>query len=271
MNGTLSFFSRDCVTSLSQIPRQAAWPDAGFAICKMEMNEMARTAPTKTRSEARAPGRSGRPPNELAGEVEERILDAARKVFLNRGFEGASIEEIAGVARSGKPTIYARFRDKKALFTAAVTRYVVAEQNRLVNFSASGKSLEQRLVNIGEALLQEALTPERIALLRLAIAEARRFPDLGSIVIRVTRERGAEIMIRLLGEAAESGEVGAFPAFSPDRLAMTARYFIDLILLPQLLRALSGEHLKTLHAEIGPHVSQRVAFFLSACRNGGIR
>jgi hypothetical protein len=52
---------------------------------------------------------------------------------------------------------------------------------------------------------------------------------------------------------------------------MTARYFIDLILLPQLLRALSGEHQETLHAEIDSHVSQRVAFFLSACRNGGIR
>ena len=232
----------------------------------MKMNEMTRTSPKKKRS-----GRSGRPPRELAGEVEERILDAARKVFLDRGFEGASIEEIADVARSGKPTIYARFRDKKALFTAAVTRYVVAKQSRLVNFSPSGKSLEERLANIGEAVLQEVLTPEWIGLLRLAIAEARRFPDLGSIVIRLTRERGAETMIRLLGEAVESGEVGTFPAFSPDRLPVTARYFIDLILLPQLLRALSGEHLKTLQAEIGPHVSQRVAFFLRACRNGGIR
>src|SRR5713226_1399374 len=87
----------------------------------------------------RAAVRFGRPPKELAGEVDARILDAARKVFLERGFEGASIDEIAGVARSGKPTIYARFRDKKALFTAAVTRYVVAKENRLVNFSPSGK------------------------------------------------------------------------------------------------------------------------------------
>jgi AcrR family transcriptional regulator len=235
------------------------------------MIEMARTSATKKRSVTRAPRRSGRPPNELAGEVEERILDAARQVFLDRGFEGASIEEIAGVARSGKPTIYARFRDKKALFTAAITTYVVAKQGRLLNFSPSGKSLEERLANIGEAILQEVLTPEWIGLLRLAIAEARRFPDLGSIVIRLTRERGGEMMIRLLGEAVESGEVGTFPALSPDRLAVTARCFIDLILLPQLIRALSGEHLKTLHAEIGSHVSQRVAFFLSACRNGGVR
>src|SRR3984893_15534435 len=234
MNGTVSFFSRGCVRSFGSGPAvRPAWSDAGFAICKMKMNEMARTSPRRKRSVTRAPGRSGRPPNELAGEVEERILDASSRVFLDRGCEGASIEEIADVARSGKPTIYARFRDKKALFTAAVTRYVVARQSRLVNFSPSGKSLEERLASIGVPTLQEARPAEWISFLRLAIAEASRFPDLGSVVTSMTRERGTETMIRLLNEAAESGEVETFPAFGSDRLAMTARYFIDLILLPQ--------------------------------------
>ena len=245
---------------------------AGTSATKASATKTAatKTSATKERSPTRAPGRSGRPPRELAGEVEERILDAARKVFLDRGFEGASIEEIADVARSGKPTIYARFRDKKALFTAAVTGYVIAKQGRFENYSPSGTTIGERLANIGVTVLQEALTAEWIDLLRLSIAEARRFPDLGSIVMRVTRERGTAIMTRLLGEVAESGEGETFPAFSTDLLAMTTRYFVDLILLPQLLRALSGEPLKTLHAEIGPHVSQRVAFFLSACRNDGI-
>ena len=45
---------------------------------------------------------------------------------------------------------------------------------------------------------------------------------------------------------------------------------VDLILLPVLMRALSGEDLETLHAEIGPYISQRVAFFLAACRHGGL-
>ena len=70
--------------------------------------------------------RFGRPPKELAGEVDTRILDAAQKVFLERGFEGASIDEIVEVARSGKPTIYARFHGKLALFTAVVTRDILA-------------------------------------------------------------------------------------------------------------------------------------------------
>jgi len=73
----------------------------------------------------RATVRFGRPPKELAGEVDARILDAARKTFLERGFEGASIDEIAEVARSGKATIYARFRDKRALFTEVVRRDIL--------------------------------------------------------------------------------------------------------------------------------------------------
>jgi len=231
---------------------------------------MARTSATKKeRSTPREAARSGRPPREFAGEVEERILKAARKAFLDRGFEGASIEEIAYAARSGKPTIYARFPNKEALFAAAVTRYAFAKISRLEDYAPTGATIEERLASIGATVLQEALTGEWIGLLRLAIGEAQRFPDLASVVIRVMRERGGESMARLLGQAAESGDAGTLPGFGPDRLAMTAGFFRDLILLPHLLRALSGERLETLRAEIGPHVSQRVVFFLAACRHDG--
>jgi AcrR family transcriptional regulator len=250
--------------------RQTSRPDANVAICEKKMLDMARTSATKKPSVTRGAVRSGRPPRQLAGEVEERILAAARKVFLDRGFEGASIEEIADTARSGKPTIYARFPNKQALFVAAVTRYVLAKQSRVENFTPSGATIEERLASIAVTVLQEALESEWIGLLRLAIAEARRFPDVGSIVFRVTLDRGDETFRRLLGEAAKSGEVGTLPGLSPDRLPMTARYFRDLILFPMALRALSGEHLETLHNEIGPYVSQRVAFFLGACRSGCI-
>jgi AcrR family transcriptional regulator len=234
------------------------------------MDEMARTPVTEKRPRRRAAVRSGRPPKELAGEVEERILDAARKVFLDRGFEGASIEKIAEAARSGKPTIYARFPNKQALFAGAFMGSIITRSAQSESDAPYGTTIEERLVSIGVALLQMALTSEIVGLTRLAIAEARRFPDLGSGIINMARERGAETTARLLGEIAESGELGILRAFDPDRLATTAQYFLDFVLLPMLMRALSGENLETLHAEIGPHISQRVAFFLAACRNGGI-
>ena len=45
---------------------------------------------------------------------------------------------------------------------------------------------------------------------------------------------------------------------------------MNLAVVPLLLRALFEVNPKTLQAEIDPHVARRVAFFLAACRHGGM-
>jgi AcrR family transcriptional regulator len=215
--------------------------------------------------------RIGRPPKRLAGEVEERILGAARTVFLERGFEGASIEEIAEAARSGKPTIYARFPDKEALFTAVVMQSVAANIARIKAQSPTGATIEERLENLGATMLQWILVSDAVGLMRVAIAEAHRFPGLASSVYGMARERAAEGLARLLAETARSDELGMLPAFAPEHLPTTTRFFQDVVLFPLMLRALFGEKLNQLCGEIRPHVTRSVAFFLAACRQGGVK
>ena len=105
-----------------------------------------------------------------------------------------------------------------------------------------------------------------VGLIRAAVAEARRFPDLAASVSRMAIEQVTEAVAHLLGELAEPDKL---PAFAADRRAATARHFLDLILLPMLMRALFGECLTALRAEVAPHVARTVAFFLAACRQGG--
>jgi AcrR family transcriptional regulator len=212
--------------------------------------------------------RCGRPRRELAGEVEERILEAAGKVFLARGFEGASIDEIAEQARAGKPTIYARFPGKEALFAAVVARKV-RKNTSPDSLATHGSTTEERLTALATAILERALTPETVGLIRLTVAEARRFPDLASNAHRAARARGAESVATLLSEIGKSAEVEALPAFAADRLPETARRFVDLIFLPIMWRVLFGEDPAAVRAEIEPHVAQSVAFFLAACRYRG--
>jgi AcrR family transcriptional regulator len=225
-----------------------------------------RTA-TRRRHTAGAIVRSGRPPRALAGEVEERILDAAAKVFLERGFEGASVEEIADVARAGKPTIYARYPGKEALFAAVMARKVRETTSSFESIAPTGATIEERLASIAVAVLRKVLVADTVGLMRATVAEARRFPDLAASVPRMGRARGTEAVAQLLGELPESDKL---PAFAADRRAATARHFLELILLPVLMRALFGEDLSALRAEIGPHVAPTVAFFLAACRQGGV-
>jgi AcrR family transcriptional regulator len=231
---------------------------------------MRRAAATEEHSAVRHPIRSGRPPRELAGEVDARILDAAHRVFLERGLAGASMEEIASLARAGKSTIYARYPSKEALFTAVVMRNIATSIARFESHVPTAETIEERLASLGATVLHWALVGDTVGLMRLAIAEARRFPDLASSVHRMARERGSEAVARLLGEAAQSDELGALPAFASEHLATTTRFFLDLAVLPLLIQALYGEKLDALCAEIGPHMARSVAFFLAACRHGGV-
>jgi hypothetical protein len=131
----------------------------------------------------------------------------------------------------------------------------------------TGATIEERLASIAVAFLRKVLVAETVGLIRAAVAEARRFPDVAASVSRMARELATEAVAQLLGEVAEPDKL---PAFAADRRGATAAHFIELILLPMLMRALFGERLTTLRAEIAPHVARTVALFLAACRQGGI-
>jgi AcrR family transcriptional regulator len=199
--------------------------------------------------------------------VDARILDAARRLFLERGLDGTSMDD-ACLARAGKRTIYARFPSKETLFIAVVLRALPIEH--FESDAPTGASVEERLESLGVSILKWVLVSETIGMMRLAIAEARRFPDLASRVNRLGRERAEEAVVRLLGEAAQSDELGKLPAFAPERLTTTTHFFRGLVVLPLLIRALYAEKLNGLHAEIRPHVARSVAFFLAACRLDGV-
>src|SRR6478752_5249355 len=169
----------------------------------------------ETRFRGRRAGRIGRPPRKLAGEVDTRILDAARRVFLERGLAGTSIDEIARFARAGKPTIYARFPNKEALYAAVVMRNVAAVSGTLEHHIPAGTTIDERLVDVGATFLDRALVADTVGLMRAGISEARRFPELANSVHRMARQRGEEIVGRVLVEVAQSDGLGPLPAFAP--------------------------------------------------------
>jgi len=221
-----------------------------------------------TTLKSRSAARPGRPSRDRIGEVEERILDAAQRVFLARGLEGASVDEIAEAAHAGKPSIYARFPHKEAIFIAVMERMVRRRTEAVVAARLSIEAdvaIEERLAGFAALLLRSALVEETVALVRAAIAEARRFPDLASSVHRMLRERGDDEVGRLLAELAAAGQLPRAAALSPERVTATAGRFIGLVILPLMMRALFGEPLASLRNEIDAHVRQAVDFFLAGC------
>ncbi|WP_426441459.1 TetR/AcrR family transcriptional regulator [Bradyrhizobium genosp. P] len=217
----------------------------------------------------RAPGkavRMGRPPKDLAAEVDERILAAARDLFLARGLAGVSVEEIARRARASKGTIYARFPTKEALFAAIAMRNAAKVQEGYGSEAPPGDTVEERLSNLGNGILKHLLAGDSVDFIRLAITEARRFPDLAKVG-GMMRERGAQHAAAVFKEVALSKQGRAYPAFAPKRLMKTTYFFLDLVVAPLLMRAAFGEDLKSVRGQIRSHVAESVSFFLTACRS----
>ena len=205
----------------------------------------------------------GRPPKDLAGDVQTRILDAAQQLFLERGFRSTSIDEIAEIAPASKPTIYAHFPGKEALFTAVVGRTL----NGLTDFEGftpQGRTVQDKLANLGTEIVQRFIEDTR-DLTRATIAEAQRFPELSRNVHDAARDRAAGAVSQLLNEAAQRFPRSPKGPFSGKRKLATAQMFMDLILLPMLMRSLMGEELKDLKKELPTFLRERVSFFLAAC------
>ena len=207
--------------------------------------------------------RIGRPPKDLAGDVKARILDAAQRVFLKRGYQSASLDEIAETAPASKPTIYAHFPGKEALFEAVVAR-VIAGLTNFEGFEPKGRTVQDKLSSLGTEIV-ERFIDETIGITRATIAEADRFPALSRHVHEHGRDRAAAAVSHVLSDATHMLSRGPKGPFGPKRGVSTAQIFMDLILLPMMMRALMGEGVKELRSELPTYVRERVSFFLAAC------
>jgi len=221
---------------------------------------------TKKQRQKRPAIRAGRPPRALAGAVDERILDAARQVFLDQGLGGASIDEIARLAHAGKPTIYARFPTKEALFTAVAMRNAASVRAGFGSFTPTGDTLKERLGSLATNILNRLFSSDAIDLMRLSVLEARRFPELLNVG-RMARARAAQAVTEALRELTQSIDLNSYPGLAPASLETATQLFMDLVVARPLLRALLGEDLKQLRGETETHVACSVEFFLAACRH----
>ncbi len=205
----------------------------------------------------------GRPPKDLAGDVRARILDAAQQLFLERGYRSASIDDISEMAPASKPTIYAHFPGKEALFAAVVAR-TISGLTDFEGFTPEGRTLHDKLTSLGTAIV-EKIIEESLGMVRATIAEAQRFPELSRNVHDAARNRSVSAVSQLLNEATQKLARSPKGPFSGKRSLATAQIFLDLILLPMLFRSLVGEGPKELKRELPSFMRERVGFFLAAC------
>ena len=107
-----------------------------------------------------------------------QILDGARKVFMDLGFDGASMGEIARSAGVSKGTLYVYFADKSRLFEAIVEEESLEQGKIAFNFDPA-RDVDTTLREFGRAYIQLLCRPGGGSAIRTVMAIAERMPEVG--------------------------------------------------------------------------------------------
>ena len=139
------------------------------------------------------------------GDKTQLIIRAASEAFLEKGYDGVSMDEVANRAGVAKQTVYARYASKDALFLA------VAEsiQKRMVSaVSVAGPlPIRQWLQRIARELLDLTLDPSILSLSRIALGASYRFPTLGHSIYGARIKKLHAIVADIIEQAAKDGNL----------------------------------------------------------------
>jgi AcrR family transcriptional regulator len=153
----------------------------------------------------------------------DQIRGGAQRVFLRKGFAGASTDAIAAEAGVSKQTLYAYYPNKETLL-ASVLGHLIGEGsgNRLpaVEGMALGTPEEVRrsLGSLARGLIASLMQPDYLALMRVVIAETPRLPRLGSLFKSAVPEQVLGNVSEILRIARAEGVVGEVDPDSASRM-----------------------------------------------------
>lgn len=135
----------------------------------------------------------------------EAILDVAQDVFLEDGYAGASMSEIASRLGGSKGTLYNYFRSKEELFSAFVERRCYWHQETIFGDAREDGDVAETLRGIAKSYLLATLSDTSVRVLRLIVAEAERAPEIGRSFYENGPKRGHERLGRMIAGWAKAG------------------------------------------------------------------
>lgn len=160
----------------------------------------------------------------VAREKRHAILDAATEEFLANGYDRTTLEMVARSAGVSTGTLFKHFGTKARLFGGIMARAWGGDVDGALPVPAAGDP-RAGLTLIGQDYIQRLSEPNTIALFRVIIAEAPRFPELG----RELYERGkVPYLERLRAYLAAEEEAGQL-RFAAGELALAKREFLGMI------------------------------------------
>ncbi len=168
--------------------------------------------------------------NERAKKKKDQILHSAKELFIDRGFDGTSMDDICKHAGVSKQTIYSYYSGKdKLLFDVIRHQLFLLEDDEFaavldrLDFSTPDR-IEASLVCFAGQLIDYFMQADYLQLARIVVSEAVRYPQLAHLFRQAVPLRGLRNVERLLEKAEQSDYVAI------NDIQIAARGFVGMLL-----------------------------------------
>ncbi len=115
-------------------------------------------------------------PNPRRGESRSAIIDAAERLFLERGFGSVSMDELAEAAGVARRTLYNQFANKEEIFREMLLSVSGQLERAFPPGIETQGDVEEVLRLIARMILKLHENPGYLGFLRMVVADARQFP-----------------------------------------------------------------------------------------------
>ncbi|TGQ74356.1 MAG: TetR/AcrR family transcriptional regulator [Mesorhizobium sp.] len=168
--------------------------------------------------------RRGRPAAGQDPVKRSQIIEGARRVFIEKGFEAASMNDITREAGVSKGTIYVYFANKEELFEALIEEERGTIFKNMYEVLDRADDLRQTMTKFGKVLALKITSTKVMQAQRTVIGAADRMPELGARFFERGPKRGHDRMVTFLNAAIERGLLRI------DDVDLAAYQFTDLCL-----------------------------------------
>lgn len=185
-----------------------------------------------------------------------RYLRVAADLFLERGYDGVSLDEVVKAVGGSKTNLYTCFGDKEGLFVAVVEHLCEEVLASVDDLHLSGRELEDGLRAFAGRLLNPLLQERHVAFHRLVVAESGRFPELGQAWYQAGPEESYRRIGAFIAEWQQRGRV------RPVEPRLAAVLFHDGMLYDVFHRTMIGR--APTPEEVERVIEEAVAMFVRA-------
>lgn len=176
----------------------------------------------------------GRP----AGLTGESLVATAREVFLERGYAGASMDEVAKRARISKASLYREHPSKSDLYAAVVRQWAAAGRGAMrpsLERLQGSEDTRQGLSELAETMRSAILSEQVLAMRRLVTAESQSQPAVAAMYLEESWNANIENLAETFRALTEAG------ALDIDDAHVAAEQFTWLVIgAPLNARLLGG-------------------------------